>query len=241
MSDNPFQIIDERTAKRLELIPRLLAKRTQYIKEYKTAYMDHLKYEYNMLHRMFPNTVIIPEARIKSWESYYKKINKTLNSDSNDIYDIFACRYIIDSVGGSKEDKRIIPVLYAIRNTIAYGNPDLQVMPERLKDFVVHPKHNNYQSLHVTSIHKNHGGFVSETQLRSYFMHEVAINGDAAHANLYKDRIPGQTEVPIMFEYVFDENGFCTEVKEMSREKAYEKFFGEPYDAEKDNMARHDI
>ena len=44
-----------------------------------------------------------------------------------------------------------------------------------------------------------------------------------------------------MFEYVFDENGFCTEVKEMSREKAYEKFFGEPYDAEKDNMARHDI
>lgn len=227
MSDeNPFQLMDSKTKKRLEMIPILLGKRTKYLKDYKQDYMNHLKYEYNMLHRMFPNTVIIPEARVKSWASYYKKMCHLFDEESsNDIYDIFACRYIIDSVDGSKEDKKIIPVLYAIRNTIAYGNPDLQVMPERLKDFIINPKHNNYQSLHVTSIHKNHGGFVSETQLRSYFMHETAVDGEAAHANVYKDRIPGETEVPLMFEYVFDENGFCTEVKEMSREKAYEKFF----------------
>lgn len=243
MSDeNPFQVVDEKLRKKLDMIPRLLGKRSEYIHKYKDAYMQHLKYEYNMIHRLFPTCKIIPEARIKSWSSYYKKINSLLSKESSsDIYDIFACRYVIDSVDGSKEDSKIIPMLYAIRNTIAYGNPEVEVMPERIKDFVINPKNNNYQSLHVTSIHKNHGGFVSETQLRSYFMHKTAKTGEAAHAVVYKDRIPGETEVPIMFEYVLDENGFCTEIREMSREKAYEKFFGEPYDDEKDNLTRHDI
>lgn len=241
-SSNPFQIEDRGILERLQLVPKLIAKRAFYIQNHKQDYMNHLKYEYNMLHRMFPNVVIKPEARIKSWESYSKKINKLVNENySADIYDIFACRYVIDSVNGSKEDSDIIPVLYAIRDTIAYGNPNLVVMPERVKDYVVHPKHNDYQSLHVTSIHKNHDDFVSETQLRSYFMHENARNGNASHANCYKDRIPGVTEVPIMFDYILDENGFCTEIREMPREKAYEKFFGEPYDEEKDRMSRHDI
>ena len=182
-----------------------------------------------------------PDAVITTDVTNRKKIDKLINKEyASDIYDIFACRYVIDSVNGSKEDEDIIPVLYAIRDLIAYGNPNLEVMPERIKDYVEHPKHNDYQSLHVTSIHKDHHGFVSETQLRSYFMHEIARNGNASHANTYKDRIPGVTEVPIMFEYVLDENGFCTEVKEMSREKAYEKFFGEPYDPEKDAKSRHD-
>ena len=241
LSGGPFQIERQDVLKRLELVPKLIAKRNLYIQKYKKDYMNHLKYEYNMIHRMFPGVIIYPEARIKSWESYYKKIDKLINKEyASDIYDIFACRYVIDSVNGSKEDEDIIPVLYAIRDLIAYGNPNLEVMPERIKDYVEHPKHNDYQSLHVTSIHKDHHGFVSETQLRSYFMHEIARNGNASHANTYKDRIPGVTEVPIMFEYVLDENGFCTEVKEMSREKAYEKFFGEPYDPEKDAKSRHD-
>ena len=243
MSDtktNPFQIENRELLHRLDLVPKLIGKRALYVKKYKQAYMNHLKYEYNMIHRLFPDTVIIPEARIKSWESYFKKINKLIQKNyAADIYDIFACRYIIDSVKGSKEDADIIPVLYAIRDTIAYGNPNLEVIPERVKDYVVHPKHNDYQSLHVTSIHKVHNGFVSETQLRSYFMHQTAKYGNASHANAYKDRIPGVTEVPTMFEYVLDENGFCIEVKEMSREKAYEKFFGEPYDAEKDAKSMH--
>lgn len=217
--------------KKTNELPKLIGKRYYYVEHYKADFLKHLKDEYNALHEAFPEVEIIPEARIKSFKSFSNKANKIISGDSaNDIYDIFGNRYIINSVNGSCEDKDIIPILYKIRDFLAYSSSTLEVFPERTKDYVANPKHTTYQSLHITRRHISGGNYQSETQLRSYFMHTNAHQGKASHANTYKERIPGVTPVPNQLEYVFDENGFCIEVREKPFEKAFEDFFGIPYD-----------
>lgn len=112
---------------------------------------------------------------------------------------------------------------------MSYSYSDKKVMPERIKDYVAHPKNSSYQSLHITRVHDfldipELPGFHTETQLRSYFMHYNAHIGIASHANGYKERIPGVTPVPDSIEYIFDENGFCIDVREKPFEKAFEDF-----------------
>lgn len=235
-NDNDFLkniAVDQTVINRTNRLLKLLEKRNKYIKDYKDTFLEHLKNEYNDLHTHFPNVEIIPEARIKSQKSYSDKANKILNTDSKkDIYDIFGNRYIIVSVNGSKSEEDVVPVLYQIRDYLAYSYSDKKVIPERIKDYVAHPKHLIYQSLHITRLHgvDEKNSFQSETQLRSYFMHFNAHEGKASHANLYKKRIPGVTEIPDSLEYVFDKDGFCIEVKDKTPEKAFEDFFGVPYD-----------
>lgn len=234
--DNDFLkslIVDKETIQRTNTLSRFAGKRAYYISHYKNAYLKHLKDEYNKLHKMFPNVEIVPEARIKGQKSYTDKVKRVVNEDPNkDIYDIFANRYIVLSVNGSNSDKDIVPILYQIRDYLAYSNPNNEIMPERTKDYIVNPKHSTYQSLHLTRLHHDtpYEPYQSETQLRSYFMHSNAHSGRASHANTYKERIPGKTPLPNLLEYVFDENGACVEVKEKSYEKAFEDFFGIPYD-----------
>lgn len=238
-------LIDEDTAARLQKTSRLLGKRPFYLKYYKMAFFEHLKNEYNDIRLTFPNVEIIPEARIKGQKSYGDKVNSAINKNTSDIYDIFGNRYIIISVNGSQREEDIIPVLYQIRDFLAYSYSDKKVIPERIKDYVAHPKHSSYQSLHITRIHDVSDlvtlpdelkslsiipTFQTETQLRSYFMHYNAHQGPASHANQYKERIPGVTPLPDSIEYIFDENGFCIDVVEKSFEKAFEDFFGIVYD-----------
>lgn len=227
-------VVDKKTADKINNSARLLAKRSFYLEHYKSLFLEHLRDEYNQLRMNFPNVEIIPEARIKGQQSYSDKVDKVLGeSPSKDIYDIFGNRYIIVSVNGSKSEKDIIPILYQIRDFLAYSFSDKHVIPSRIKDYVEHPKHSTYQSLHITRTHDvpdTNRSFQSETQLRSYFMHSNAHSGFASHANSYKERIPGVTPLPNSLEYVFDENGFCIEVKEKPFERAFEDFFGIPYD-----------
>lgn len=238
-------LIDEDTAARLQKTSILLGKRAFYVKYYKKAFFEHLKNEYNEIHLAFPNVEIIPEARIKGQKSYGDKVNSVIDKNTSDIYDIFGNRYIIVSVNGSQKEEDIIPVLYQIRDFLAYSYSDKIVIPERIKDYVAHPKHSSYQSLHITRVHDisdsdtlpaefqsfaHPPSFQSETQLRSYFMHYNAHRGPASHANQYKERIPGVTPLPESIEYVFDDNGFCIEVRDKTFEKAFEDFFGIIYD-----------
>lgn len=227
-------IVDKKTADRINNSARLLAKRSFYVEHYKALFLEHLRDEYNQLRTSFPNVEIVPEARIKGQQSYSDKVNKALDeSPFKDIYDIFGNRYIIVSVNGSKREKDIIPILYQMRDFLAYSFSDKHVIPSRIKDYVEHPKHSTYQSLHITRIHdvlNTNRSFHSETQLRSYFMHSNAHSGFASHANSYKERIPGVTPLPDSLEYVFDEDGFCVEVREKPFERAFEDFFGVPYD-----------
>lgn len=225
-------IIDNKIVDKMNRLPVLLGKRIYYIKQYKSIYFEHLKVEYNLIKKVFPNVDITPQARIKSEKSYYDKAVKKIFKDNvfKDIYDIFGNRYIVNSVNGSTAEKDIIPVLYLLRDFLAYSFSDMENVQERLKDYIKHPKDFNYQSLHLTRFHKNPNyHYCSETQLRSYSMHCNAHSGPSSHSMFYKERVPGCTIVPTQIEYVLDENGFCLEVREKPFEKAFEDFFGIPY------------
>ena len=223
--------VDTATLTRINKLPSLLAKRTHYIHEFLPDYLVHLKNEYNSLHMAFPNVDITPSARIKSSSSYYSKAVRVAESTSlKDIHDIFANRYVVNSVNGSFREEDIIPVLYSIKDFLDVVFGDVDNVQDRIKDYIISPKPDSYQALHVTRHHNDNKFYTSETQLRSASMQECAHSGSASHANTYKKRIPGQTSVPQYLEYVFGDDGFCTEVKQMSVEKAFEKFFGIVYD-----------
>lgn len=223
--------VDTATLNRINKLPSLLAKRSHYILEFLSDYLDYLRKEYNMLHMAFPNVDITPSARIKSVSSYYNKAVKVAGSDSlKDIHDIFANRYVVNSVDGSSKEEDIIPVLYKIKDFLNIAFDDVDNVQERIKDYIVNPKHDSYQALHITRNHKDNKFYTSETQLRSLSMQECAHSGSASHANVYKKRVPGETSVPLYLEYIFDDNGFCTEVRQMSTEKAFEHFFEIAYD-----------
>jgi len=88
-----------------------------------------------------------------------------------EIYDLFAVRFIID-VPLDKE-KAVCWQVYSIITDI------FKPIPERLKDWVTTPKSNGYESLHTTVIGPD-GKFV-EVQIRSERMDAIAERGFAAH------------------------------------------------------------
>lgn len=222
--------VDTATLNRINKLPSLLAKRSHYIREFLPEYLEHLKDEYNTLRMAFPNVDITPSARIKSYSSYYNKALRVAESTSlKDIHDIFANRYIINSVDGSYCDEDIIPILYKIKDFLDVAFADVDNVQERIKDYISNPKQDSYQAIHITRYHKANKFYTSETQLQSSSMRECSHSGSASHVNVYKKRVPGQTSVPLYLEYIFDDKGFCTEVKQMSFEKAFEYFFGIKY------------
>lgn len=225
-------LVDEKTINRINRLALLLGKRKFYVDNFKFDYFEHLKNEYNLIKKNFPDIDITPQARIKSEKSYYDKAVKVSESDfPKDIYDIFGNRYILNSVNGSTDEKDINRAIYLIRDFLAYSFSDFENLHERIKDYVEHPKNSMYQSLHLTRIHHKNSDrqYCSETQLRSYSMHYRAHNGEFSHSRAYKPRVPGITIVPEQLEYILDENGFCVQIKDKSFKKSFEDFFQIPY------------
>lgn len=114
-------------------------------------------------------------SRTKSIYSIYQKMLKK-KVDFDDIYDIFAVRFVFDSP--QEDEMRICWAIYTIVTSLYQTNP------ARDRNFLTHPKPNGYQSLHVTAMSKS-GKWV-EVQIRSKRMDEIAERGLAAHYK-YKD------------------------------------------------------
>lgn len=105
------------------------------------------------------------EGRIKSVHGIYRKMymqGKTFEQ----IYDIYAVRIIVDSVGDCYNCLGVIHDLY-------------KPIQGRFKDYISTPKPNMYQSLHTTLIGKE--GIPFEVQIRTFEMHKTAEFGIAAH------------------------------------------------------------
>ena len=111
------------------------------------------------------------KARVKSPFSIWNKMqNKHVTFE--EIYDILAVRIIYTPKVRSEEINECFKIYVAI-SQIYKSHPD------RLRDWVNHPKANGYQALHVTLMSKQ--GKWIEVQIRSDHMDEVAEQGFAAH------------------------------------------------------------
>ena len=115
------------------------------------------------IHQTFPKAEIY--GRRKSIYGIYRKMFLQ-NKEFNEIYDVYACRIIVDTVADCYNCLGIIHDMY-------------HSLPGRFKDYISTPKSNMYQSLHTTVI--SEGGIPFEVQIRTREMHQTAEYGIAAH------------------------------------------------------------
>ncbi len=111
------------------------------------------------------------KERVKTPYSIWSKMqNKHVTFD--EIYDILAVRIIFTPEKREEEINECFNIYVAI-SKIYKSHPD------RLRDWLSHPKANGYQALHVTLMSKQ--GRWIEVQIRSDRMDEIAEQGFAAH------------------------------------------------------------
>ncbi len=111
------------------------------------------------------------KARVKSPYSIWNKM-QTKHVTFDEIYDILAVRIIFTPKVRADEINECFNIYVAI-SRIYKSHPD------RLRDWLSHPKANGYQALHVTLMSKQ--GRWIEVQIRSDRMNEIAEQGFAAH------------------------------------------------------------
>ena len=118
------------------------------------------------------------KERVKSPYSIWNKMQHK-HVSFEEIYDILAVRIIFTPNNREDEVNECFKIYVAI-SKIYKSHPD------RLRDWLSHPKANGYQALHVTLMSRQ--GRWIEVQIRSDRMDEVAEQGFAAHWK-YKDGI----------------------------------------------------
>eukprot|EP00471_Norrisiella_sphaerica_P004434 CAMPEP_0184482482 /NCGR_PEP_ID=MMETSP0113_2-20130426/4040_1 /TAXON_ID=91329 /ORGANISM="Norrisiella sphaerica, Strain BC52" /LENGTH=403 /DNA_ID=CAMNT_0026862233 /DNA_START=132 /DNA_END=1343 /DNA_ORIENTATION=- len=145
------------------------------------------------------------DGRIKTPESITRKIlfkanrqkKKEVLGDPDDgkqahinkVYDVVGLRIVVDSSplpGESPEDReaRSVRMCYRVKNLIL---KNWETIPFREKDYIMKPKGNGYQSLHLTVVANYHLTKIPvEFQIRTAKMDHHANNGPAAH-NRYKE------------------------------------------------------
>ena len=142
-----------------EIITRLDAKKPEYdafLLRTQTQMDDRLT-ELGIGHMVY--------GRIKHPYSIYRKMFSQ-NKSLDEIFDLFAFRVLVDTVG---DCYNVLGVIHDIYKPI----------PGRFKDYIGTEKPNGYQSLHTTVMGPD--GLPFEVQIRTWKMHEVAEYGVAAH------------------------------------------------------------
>lgn len=110
-------------------------------------------------------------ARVKSIYSIWNKM-QTKHVPFEEIFDLLAVRIIFEPRNIEEELNDCFDIYVSISKIY-------KPHPDRLRDWVSHPKANGYQALHVTLM-GNNGQWV-EVQIRSERMNDVAEQGFAAH------------------------------------------------------------
>ena len=113
------------------------------------------------------------KKRVKTPYSVWRKMQEKKIS-FEEVYDLYAIRIIFDADQQSKETER--DQCYHIFSIIT---GIYRYMPERLRDWVKHPKSNGYEALHCTLLSES--GVWVEVQIRTRRMDDIAEKGIAAH------------------------------------------------------------
>lgn len=138
------------------------AERDKVFNEFTTpirAQLDKMELKYHIL------------ARVKSIYSIWNKM-QTKHVPFEEIYDLLAVRIIFEPRNPEEELNDCFDIYVSISKIY-------KPHPDRLRDWVSHPKANGYQALHVTLMGAN--GQWIEVQIRSERMNDVAEQGFAAH------------------------------------------------------------
>ena len=118
------------------------------------------------------------KKRIKGAYGIYRKMY-VQNRTFEEIYDVYAVRIILNTVGECYNALGVIHDMY-------------HPIPSRFKDYISTPKPNMYQSLHTTVI--GHDGIPFEVQIRTWEMDQTAEYGVAAHWK-YKAGVNGNDKM----------------------------------------------
>ena len=126
------------------------------------------------------------KRRVKTPYSIWRKM-KTKDIPFEQVYDLYAIRIIFTPEKNSLETERdqcyhifsIITGLYSYK-------------PDRVRDWVKHPKNNGYEALHCT-LQSNTGMWV-EVQIRSKRMDDIAEKGIAAHWAYKREGYVGEND-----------------------------------------------
>ena len=124
-------------------------------------------------------------ARVKSVYSIWNKM-QTKGIEFSEVYDLFAVRIIFELHPGIDEKKQCWDIYSAITDIY-------KLRPDRIRDWVSHPKANGYQALHLTVMGPD--GKWIEIQIRSRRMDDIAEKGFAAHWKYKENRIEEDNEL----------------------------------------------
>ncbi|MCR5394609.1 MAG: HD domain-containing protein [Bacteroidales bacterium] len=111
------------------------------------------------------------KARMKSLYSIWNKMH-TKHVPFEQVYDLFAARIVFTPQNDEDEKTDCWRIYTAI--TSVY-----KLHPDRIRDWISHPKSNGYEALHVTVMGPD-GNWI-EIQIRSERMDEIAEHGLAVH------------------------------------------------------------
>ncbi len=111
------------------------------------------------------------KARLKSVYSIWNKM-ETKHLPFEEVYDLYAMRIVFECDDQSKEKNICWNIYSAITDLY-------RLHPDRTRDWIVTPKANGYQALHLTVMGPD-GNWI-EVQIRSRRMDEIAEKGFAAH------------------------------------------------------------
>ena len=142
-----------------EIVSKLDAKRPEY-EDFMRRTQDQIDQrlkELDISHVVY--------GRMKHPYCIYRKMFSQ-NKSIDEIFDLFAFRVVVDTIGDCYNVLGVIHDLY---------KPILG----RFKDYIGTPKPNGYQSLHTTVMGTD--GIPFEVQIRTREMHEIAEYGVAAH------------------------------------------------------------
>lgn len=113
------------------------------------------------------------KKRVKTPYSIWHKM-QTKNVEFEQVYDLYAVRIVFTPNPGSTETER--DQCYHIFSIIT---GIYRYLPDRMRDWVKHPKSNGYEALHCTLM--SQVGIWVEVQIRSRRMDDIAEKGIAAH------------------------------------------------------------
>lgn len=117
--------------------------------------------------------------RMKTIYSVWRKMHKK-HVSFDEIYDLYAARIVFEPLSPENEKTDCWRIYTAL--TSIY-----KIHPDRIRDWISHPKESGYQALQVTVMGPDSNWI--EVQIRSRRMDEEAEEGDAAHWKYKSGRI----------------------------------------------------